>query len=153
MQVADILHSELIQFGIDVKTKKKALQLVSKIFAEQHPELDDKTLYHDLMAREKLGSTYVGHGVAIPHCKNNKISEPIACIVRLKSYIDFSIDSNYRVNILFGLILPDKNNDDNVKILSKIAMLIDNKSFRDKLFTTKNPQEILLSLDNFNKER
>tara|TARA_R110000868_G_scaffold28031_2_gene105456 strand:+ start:2588 stop:3049 length:462 start_codon:yes stop_codon:yes gene_type:complete len=152
MQIMDIINSDLIQFGVDIKTKKQALQLISKLFVAQDSNLDEKEIYHALLAREKLGSTIVGHGVAIPHCKNSQITDPIACIIRLKSYIDFSSSSYQKVNLIFGLIVPENNNNEHLRILSKIASLIDDKNIRDKLYKTQNPEDILIALNQYSEE-
>jgi len=153
MQLIDIINKDLIQFDVEVATKKKALQLIGDLFVAHDPSLDSKEIYHGLLDREKLGSTYVGYGIAIPHCKYPNLSEPLACLIRFKNYIDFSSSNIQKVNIVFSLILPDDdNNHIHINMLSKIASFIDDKKLRDKLNTAKNPEEVFDSINEYSKE-
>jgi len=152
MQLIDIISKDLIQFDVDASTKKKALQLMGELFVAHTPNLDSKEIYHALLEREKLGSTYVGYGIAIPHCRYSSISEPLACVMRLKNYIDFSGSNTQKVNIIFGLILPEDNNELHINMLSKIASFIDDKKLRDTLHTVHNPEEIYEKISEYSKE-
>lgn len=129
MQLEDILTPERCHCDVQGVSKKRLLKTISEQIEEDVGYLDANTVFDALMARERLGSTGLGGGIAIPHCKIAECKEIIGCIVTLEEPVDFdSIDSK-PVDLLFILIVPDEESDNHVKLLGQIAELFSDENF------------------------
>ena len=87
-------------------SKKKALESVAALFAEEQSDIDPDLLFDSLIAREKLGSTGFGNGIAIPHCRFDGCTSPMGAILRLDSPVDFDAIDGAPVDLLFVLLVP-----------------------------------------------
>ena len=80
------------------------------------------------MQREKLGSTAVGHGIAIPHGRMESLTQPIACFVRLNEGLNMDAPDEQNVDLIFGLIVPQDNTNEHLNLLAYVAKIFDNQS-------------------------
>ena len=87
-------------------SKKKVLQTLAERLSQTLSDISDIELFDQLIARERLGSTGIGSGVAVPHCRLNGLQKPIAALVKLPQAIDFEAIDKAPVDILFALIVP-----------------------------------------------
>ena len=94
------------------------------------------------MAREQLGSTSVGHGVAIPHARMSQCVAAVAVFVRTKSAIPFDAPDGKPVSVFLGLIVPNKANERHLQLLATAAGMLSDRSFRDKLKTCTDPSAV-----------
>lgn len=142
MNIRDILavNSTAAQSLCD--SKKSALELLSQLATINISTLDTHKVFDSIIERERLGSTALGHGVAIPHARIGGISQPIAALVQLKNPIPFDAPDEEFVDILFGLLLPIDHDDENLELLSKLAELLRREPFREALRETRNGQAL-----------
>tara|TARA_R110000868_G_scaffold8205_9_gene42858 strand:+ start:34017 stop:34499 length:483 start_codon:yes stop_codon:yes gene_type:complete len=140
--IKDLLSLERTCCNVKLDSKKRVLQLASELICEQDPELNDKTLFDALIAREKLGSTCVGHGVAIPHARMANVDYIIGSLIHLKSPINFDNFDEVTVDIIFTLIVPEQATDEHLQVLSMLAKTFSDKGFRNCLRHAKNPAEL-----------
>ena len=142
MQLEDILTPERCYCNVEGVSKKRLLKTVSESIEKNVGYLDANTVFDALMAREQLGSTGLGNGIAIPHCKVPECKEILGCIVTLEKPIDFdAVDSN-PVDLLFVLIVPDEQSDAHVQALSQVAQLFDDENFCFILRNTHDGEDI-----------
>ncbi|WP_434728822.1 PTS IIA-like nitrogen regulatory protein PtsN [Pseudomonas soli] len=114
-------------------SKKRALEKVANLIAEQVPELEMQDVFDSLWAREKLGSTGFGNGIAIPHCRLAGCSAPVSALLHLESPIDYDAIDGAPVDLLFVLLVPEAATDAHLELLRQIASMLDRKEVRDKL--------------------
>lgn len=115
-----------------VHSKKRLFeQAAASISAEF--DLNQESVYRSLLAREKLGSTAIGHGVAIPHSRMSGCSEPLGCLILLPEGIDFGAPDGADVEIAFILLVPEAATQDHLDLLASLANAFSNADIRDRL--------------------
>ena len=114
-------------------SKKKALEEIAKLISREVPDLDEQVVYESLIAREKLGSTGFGNGIAIPHCRLPGCESPVSALLHMEKPIDFDAIDGAPVDLLFVLLVPQAATDAHLELLRQIASMLDRKEVRDKL--------------------
>ena len=115
-----------------VHSKKRLFeQAAASISAEF--DLDQQSVYRSLLAREKLGSTAIGHGVAIPHSRMRGCSEPFGCLILLSEGVDFGAPDGADVEIAFILLVPEAATQDHLDLLASLANAFSSSDIRDRL--------------------
>ena len=112
--------------------------------------LSSETIYRALLAREKLGSTAIGEGIAIPHCRINECSEAAGCLVTLQEPIDYGSADGQDVDVIFVLLVPEEATEAHLKLLAALARSFSNAEVRDRVRQTQDPEalkHLLLSGD------
>ena len=144
-QLAPLLTSERILLDIEVASKSHLFEYVAQ---HMSPALgiNTKTIVDALQARESLGSTGLGQGVAIPHGRIKALQSAAGVLVRLHTAVDFSAPDQLPVRLLFVLFVPLRATDLHLQILSEVAQLFGDKAMREKLLDSVNPEEILALL-------
>lgn len=123
MPFLELLPAERVRTGLVVDDKAGLLDMLAELLAEA----DDTAPTHEaLAARERLGSTGLGHGVAIPHGRSNTIAQARAAFVRLERAIDFGADDGVPVDLVAALIVPAHFTDQHLKLLAELAELFSN---------------------------
>ena len=105
MQIDHILTPERTFAGVQGGSKKRVLELIGKLVA-QHTNLDPDAIYENLIARERLGSTGFGNGIAIPHCRLEDCHQAIGALLQLDGKIDFDALDGQPVDLIFVLLVP-----------------------------------------------
>ncbi len=146
-QITEFITVEAIDLDMKATNKTEAILELTKLL-EKTGKLDsfDKTL-EALKDREKLGSTGIGKGVAIPHAKTEFAKDLVIAFGVSKQGVNFNAVDDEKVNIFFAFASPLKNSQTYLKILARISRLIRNDDFREKLLSAKNPQEIIELID------
>ena len=123
MEIADILSLSGIVDGLKAGSKKQALQELSAIAATQTAQ-DERTVFDVLLARERLGSTGVGAGIAIPHGKLAGLTRLSAVFARLREPIEFDAVDERPVDLVFLLLVPDSAGAEHLKALALVSRLL-----------------------------
>ena len=126
MQIIDIIDPARIVTGVHVTSKKRALELVSELLATSTPELGQSEVFTALLGREKLGSTGLGHGVALPHGRLGTCGKPVGALAVLAEPIDFDAVDGQPVDILFAMLVPEASTEEHLLLLGQLAELFDN---------------------------
>ena len=144
LSISDTLTVERVRCNADATSKKKALELVSELLAA-HAESgpDARQVAERLLARERLGSTALGHGVAIPHGRCPDLQEATAAFVKLRSGVDFDAPDGESVDILVGLLVPEHCTDGHLQLLAQLAQIFSQPDIRDQLRTPISPAQVL----------
>lgn len=124
----DILAPQRVICSAPCASKKRALELIAGLIAGSSSSMEDELLDH-LNARERLGSTGLGQGIAIPHCRMPGATTTTAALITLDNPIDFSAIDDQPVDLLFALIVPEDATDEHLQLLSKLAELFSQPSF------------------------
>jgi len=129
MQLEDILSPERCHCRIDGISKKRILSKISEIVSENIDSLEASDVFEALMAREQLGTTGLGNGIAIPHCRLAPCENIIGALITLEQPIDFDSLDGKPVDILFVLLVPHEENDEHVRTLAGLAALFNDEDF------------------------
>ncbi|AJE16508.1 MULTISPECIES: PTS IIA-like nitrogen regulatory protein PtsN [Stutzerimonas] len=114
-------------------SKKRVLEQIAKVVAQDIPDLDSQTIFESLVAREKLGSTGFGNGIAIPHCRMAGCTSPVSAVLRLDAPVDFDAIDGEPVDLLFVLLVPEAATDEHLELLRQIASMLDREDVRARL--------------------
>ena len=104
--------------------------------------LSSETIYRALLAREKLGSTAIGEGIAIPHCRINDCAVAAGCLVTLQEPIDFGSADGQDVDIIFVLLVPEEATEVHLKLLAAVARSFSHAEVRDRVRQTQDPEAL-----------
>jgi PTS system nitrogen regulatory IIA component len=135
--IAKILPLENVLLDLDVSSKKRAFEQAGLLF-ENNCSIARSTVSDNLFARERLGSTGLGHGVAVPHGRIKGLKNPIAAFVRLLDPIPFESPDGLPVKVLIFLLMPDNVTQQHLEILSEIAEMLSDEAFRNALQTEQD---------------
>jgi PTS system nitrogen regulatory IIA component len=138
---SQILPLNNIALDIDVSSKKRAFEQAGLIF-ENNFGIARSTVSDNLFARERLGSTGLGHGVAVPHGRIKGLKSPLAAFIRLAQPIPFESPDNNPVKLLVFLLIPDHVTQQHLEILSEIAEMFSDEAFRNDLLTDQDVRSI-----------
>ncbi len=131
-RLSAILPPSQVLVGIDATSKKRAFEEAGLLFENLHG-LSRATVTDSLFARERLGSTGLGHGVAIPHGRIKGLKSPMAAVFRLSQPIGFDAPDEQAVNLLIFLLVPEAATQKHLEILSEIAELLSDVVLREKI--------------------
>ena len=104
--------------------------------------LSSENIYRALLAREKLGSTAIGEGIAIPHCRINECAEAVGCFVTLQEPIDFGSTDGRDVDIILVLLVPEEATQAHLNLLAALARSFSNADLRNRVRQTLDPEEL-----------
>ena len=142
MDIKSFLLPERTQCRIPVTSKKRAIEEVSRRISATNRLLDADEVYSHLIAREKIGTTALGHGIAIPHCRLNACDEIIGAMFSLEDGVDFDAFDNDPVRVLFVLLVPTQEVDEHLQVLATLASKFDQEEYRTSLFEAKTDEAL-----------
>ena len=126
----------------EITSKKRALEVLSELIAEGHEELTPRLVLNCLVSREKLGSTGLGHGVAIPHGRMPEVSSPVGAALTLKDGVDFDAPDGEPVDLIVGLIVPAESTDEHLHILANLAEVFSEPASTGAMRKAATPEEL-----------
>lgn len=145
MEINDLITVECVVSGLKVTSKKQALQELSKRAAEITGE-HERAIFDVLMERERLGTTGVGHGIAIPHGKLANLDRLYGLFVRLEHPIDFNSIDEHPVDLIFLLLAPETAGADHLKALARVSRLLRDGDICKKLRETEEVEALYVLL-------
>lgn len=143
MKISDILSADVIAVNMDAADKEDAIKKIIDLSAKSGKILDLEKVTRTIYEREKLVSTGVGKGFAIPHGKTDSISDVVAAFGITKDPIDFDSIDGEPVRFIFLLIGKENLLNTHIKLLSRISRLMNKDEFREALLEAKSSDEVL----------
>lgn len=119
-------------------SKKRLFETIAKLIGDDSPDLTTTDIFTQLVNRERLGSTGLGKGIAIPHCRISNCPEPLGSLLTLDEAIDFEAPDNEPVDLLFVLLVPEEANQEHLDILAHVAGLFSQSGFCEALRSTRD---------------
>ena len=141
-QIATLLRPENVVVDLDASSKKRVFEQAGLLF-ENNQQLARSTVYDALFAREKLGSTALGLGVAIPHGRIKGLKSAVGAFLRLATPVPFDAPDGVSVQLVFVLLVPQSANEQHLQLLSELAQMFSEKAFREKLQTAPDSKALL----------
>ncbi len=139
--IATLLPASNVMLDLDVSSKKRVFEQVGLLFENNH-SIARSQVFDSLFAREKLGSTGLGQGIAIPHGRIKGLKEAIGAVIRMKQPIPFDAPDGQNVSLIFVLLVPDRATDLHLQILSELAQMFSDKPFRERLLNAQSTSEL-----------
>jgi PTS system nitrogen regulatory IIA component len=140
-RLANILTPSQVLAQVDVTSKKRAFEEAGLLFENLHG-LSRAVVTDSLFSRERLGSTGLGHGVAIPHGRIKGLKQPMAAVFQLSQPIGFEAPDEQLVSLLIFLLVPEAATQKHLEILSEIAELLSDAALREKLASSTDSQQL-----------
>jgi len=140
-RLASILPAAQVLVGVDVTSKKRAFEEAGLLFENLHG-LSRALIADSLFARERLGSTGLGHGVAIPHGRIKGLKAPMAAVLQLRQPIGFDAPDEQPVGLLIFLLVPEAATQKHLEILSEIAELLSDASLRERIKSAPSAEQL-----------
>ena len=150
MKLTEIITPDRIRLDSDATSKKRVLESASQLLADCDDKLSPRAVFDCLIAREKLGSTGLGHGVAIPHGRLAGLEKTIGVFLRVPKGVDFDAPDNEPVDLVFALLVPENSTEEHLQVLASIASYFDSEGSRDALRVEISPhkaRELLCRVD------
>ena len=145
---SDLLSPGRILAGVRINSKKRLLELISTTLAKINKDLSSREIFESLCAREHLGSTALGNGVAIPHGRISSTKGVEALFIQLAKALPFDADDGKPVDLLFALVVPQHCTDDHSKLLSSIAERFSDPQLQEQLRNSEDANAIFHLLYN-----
>jgi PTS system nitrogen regulatory IIA component len=142
MKLSSLTNQDCSKAAVLFNSKKRILEYISELAHQQLPHLSQQDVLDALLNREKLGSTGIGRGIAIPHGRMSGAEQPQAFVIVSESPINFDAIDNRPVDIFVALIVPDGDSQLHLKTLSTIADRLKDKEFCKQLRSAKTDQEL-----------
>lgn len=142
MELNQLISSDSIICNAEVNSKKRALELMGELLSKKSDESKPVEIFQQLTERENLGSTSLGHGVAIPHARTNLCKKATGAFIKLDHGIDFDSPDKQPTDLLFALMVPEDYTDEHLEILAALAGLFNEESFCNTLRSASSPSEL-----------
>ena len=142
MKLESILTPERTHSSIPAGSKKRAIEQAAIQIADSNPDLTAEDIYDRLITREKMGTTAIGHGIAIPHCRIDNHHDIIGALFRLDTAVDFGAFDDEPVRIMFVLLVPSEEVDEHLQTLAMLAERFESENYRRSLLTAVDDAEL-----------
>jgi PTS system nitrogen regulatory IIA component len=139
--ISKILTLDNVLLDAESASKKRVFERVGLLF-ENSQKLSRSQVFDSLFAREKLGSTGLGQGVAIPHGRIKNLREAVAAFVKTDTPIPFDAPDGQPVNLIFVLLVPERATDLHLQLLGELAQMFSDTTFRERLLASNDPVAI-----------
>lgn len=148
----NFITAERIACRLDIGSKKRVLQQLGIMLAGSATDLSPAAVFDHLLERERLGSTGLGHGIALPHARMPELECAVGAFVQLNSGVDFDAVDDQPVDLAFGLLVPQEATEEHLQLLAKLASMFSNELLCEKLRNGQNVQEVLRYLESWDPD-
>lgn len=146
MNLSELVSPATVACKSDIASKKRALEQLAELLTEQDDSNQSLLIYQHLTEREKLGSTSLGHGVALPHARLGDCKKARGAFIRLDEGIDFDSPDGQATDMLFALLVPEHDTDEHLRIIAALAGLFNDEDMRERLRNSANDTELYNNL-------
>ena len=150
MEVSQLITPDRVQCLSGINSKKRALETISTLLGSGAAGVDPTVIFHQLIERERLGSTGLGHGVALPHGRLTSVMQQddsgdaqfdqtlipdmtLGCFIKLDQGVDFDSPDSKPADLIFGLLVPENCTDEHLNILATLAKMFSDTQFCEQL--------------------
>lgn len=140
--LANLLSAGQVLLDLDASSKKRVFEQAGLLF-ESHLGVARSVIFDSLFAREKLGSTGLGQGIAIPHGRIKGLKQAAGAFIRLQHPVPFDSPDGRPVNLLFVLLVPEQATEQHLQILSELAQRFSERTFREALGLAASADDIV----------
>ncbi len=145
MQIDTILSPERTLCSVSGSSKKSVLETVAESISKDIEVINSDELFDSLIAREKLGSTGLGNGIAIPHCRIKNCQHITGALITLENPVDFDAIDGEPVDLLFVLLVPEQAHEDHLNVLAELAARFSDSGFCQRLRDSNSNESLFHS--------
>ena len=147
-----LLVAHRVLGGASIRSKKRLLETLAELLVSDLPALSRESVFDRLLERERLGSSGLGHGVALPHARVAEITDSIGAFVQTCEPVAFDAIDDQPVDLAFALLVPEDANESHLQLLADLAALFNEEQLRQRLRSAEGPQALLdvLTRDSLN---
>jgi len=145
VRIAELIDPARVDLGCRITSKKRLMEHVAGMLARD-TEIEEQSVFRVLIERERLGSTGIGHGVALPHGRSEDIDDAILALATLDEPLDYQAPDRQDVRIVVGLLVPENANKAHLQILANLAQLLSQERLRERLLQANDNEEIFSAL-------
>lgn len=142
MHLHELISPDRISFELKASSKKRLLEELSLLIYEDVPGFDKKLAFQSLIDRERLGSTGMGNGVALPHARVAGLKKAVGAFAVLQEELDFEAIDNQPVNLVFALLVPEEATEEHLQLLSQLSHIFGNNQNREHLRNANSCDEV-----------
>jgi len=142
-----LIVADRIGNGLELSSKKRLLEKLGTLLANADPNLSSEDVFGRLCERERLGSTGLGHGVALPHARMQEVTEAIGAFVQFRKGVAFDAFDNGPVDLAFALLVPESVTELHLQLLAQLASMFNNPQLRQDLRRATSAEQILALLE------
>ncbi|MBU3020942.1 PTS IIA-like nitrogen regulatory protein PtsN [Aestuariibacter sp. A3R04] len=146
MDIQAIVSLDRTECAVQCNSKKRILEIISGIAAKNNPEIDEAVVLSSLMSRERMGSTGIGNGIALPHGRLEGLDHVIAIVVTSKPAIDFDAIDSKPVDIFFTLLVPQDQTEGHLQTLATVAGKLSDKETIKTIRKAQTSDDIIRAL-------
>jgi fructose-specific phosphotransferase system IIA component len=146
MMLSQMIKKNLITFEIKARNKKEAIEEMVELISRDKSIKDKDQVLNAILEREKLGTTGIGNGIAIPHSRTDAAKDIVVAFARSREGLDFEALDKKPVNLLFMLVGPEKKKNEYLKVMSILARLFSKEKNRQALLEVATPKEIIRTI-------
>lgn len=133
LTIDNILAPDLALCKVPASSKKRVLEFIAEQIHRHDSSLSEQQIFNNLIARERLGSTGIGQGIAIPHCRLDGLKQVIGVLMTLAETVEFDAIDNQPVDLVFALVVPREATSEHLELLSQLAETFNERAFCDQL--------------------
>lgn len=137
------LQPNQVSLSHPAASKKKALEAVAELLASGGGMLTPETIYEQLLERERLGSTGLTHGVALPHARMKGLTQPAGAFLGLKQGVDYEALDDEPVDLIFALLVPASSTQEHLDLLAELAGMFRNSDLCERIRQTEEAEQVL----------
>jgi len=137
------LLEKCIGCNVEAASKKRVLEQLGQRLAEMVPALTQDLVFDALLERERLGSTGLGKGIALPHARMGQVTQAMGAFITLPVGVDFDAIDGAPVDLVFAMLVPEEATDEHLQLLSKLAQMFNDGDFCTTLREAESDQELL----------
>ena len=149
MQLRELISENSVVCNVDAHSKKRALESVSNLISAQNGNINANEIFDSLIAREKLGATGLGYGVAIPHGRLKNLDSIMGAFIKLKEGIEYDAIDNQPVDLIFALLVPEDAADEHLQTLAMLAKLFNDEHIRQSIRNANSADDIIKQLSDW----
>lgn len=148
----NFISIERIGSRLDIGSKKRVLQHLGEMLATGAPNLSPNNVFDRLLERERLGSTGLGHGIALPHARAKEAHQAVGAFIQLQKAVDFDAIDDQPVDLVFGLLVPQNATEEHLQLLARLANMFNNPELREQLRECASSEELLRHIESWEEE-
>ena len=142
----DLITEARILSGCEVTSKKRLLESLGELLAKAAADLNPDAVFERLLERERLGSTGLGHGIALPHARVDDVIAPIGAFIQLRAGVEFDAVDDRPVDLAFALLVPQEADERHLQLLAGLAEMFNQKTLRKRLRNARSSAELLATM-------
>ena len=153
MKISQLLSHERVLVGISVSSKKRLLEQLSDLLVNGSDELDSEHVFDSLLARERLGATALGHGVALPLGRLCGLTSTLAAFIHSGNGVEFDAPDKQDVDLIFALAVPEQAADEHLDLLAQLAGMCRDPQQREALRAAQSSEAVIAVISDWEAQQ